>query len=153
MNEQFGLALVVGLGLLGGIGYGIKAFLDRRGLKARAGSDDATAASIVAAAARELIDPLRQELATERAENSAEMARLKRQHAEDLADERAKVERVRVELDEALKDVRRLRNEVTVALLEVQQYKSMSAAKEEQVRALTEENALLRAQLGQGDPA
>lgn len=110
--NTFALPIVVGLGLLGGIGLGVKAFLERRGLRARAGSDDASAASIVAAAARELIDPLRLELAHERAE-----------HAGEIEDERAKVAQVRRELDAAMVDVARLRVMLADALDTVSQYR------------------------------
>jgi small-conductance mechanosensitive channel len=108
------LTVITGLGLLGGIGLGVKAVIERRNLSAsakathsKAGTDDATAASIVAAAARELIDPLRAELAKERAE-----------HADEVEEERKKVARVRSELDAALRDVETLRATLRKALKE-----------------------------------
>jgi hypothetical protein len=99
------IPVLAALGLLGGIGYGIKAFLERRILRAKAGSDDASAASIVAAAARELIDPLRAELALERA-----------QHSGEIEAERRKVALFQRELDTALADVARLRGMLREAL-------------------------------------
>jgi predicted RNase H-like nuclease (RuvC/YqgF family) len=109
------LTILSALGLLGGIGLGIKAILERRTLNAtakatsaKAGSEDANAASIVAAAARELIDPLRQELATERAENAVEVER-----------ERAKVRQLQEELDKATTDVAALRSTVRHLMEEV----------------------------------
>ena len=56
-GASLALTIVVGLGLLGAIGKAIKAVLDRRGLTARAVSDEATATSVLTAAARELVDP------------------------------------------------------------------------------------------------
>ena len=80
------LTIVVGLGLLGAIGAAIKAVLDRRGLTARAVSDEATATSVLTAAARELVDPLRKELALEREQHSKEIAELRRQTKAILSD-------------------------------------------------------------------
>ena len=80
------LTIVVGLGLLGAIGAAIKAVLDRRGLTARAVSDEATATSVLTAAARELVDPLRKELALEREQHSKEIAELRRQAKAILSD-------------------------------------------------------------------
>src|SRR5688572_9621234 len=109
------LAVLSALGLMGGIGLGIKAVLERKALNAnaqathaKAGNDDATAASIVAAAARELIDPLRKELATERAEN-----------AQDVERERSKVRILQEELDKATSDLSALRYAMCKVMEEV----------------------------------
>ena len=120
------LYVVSGLGLLGGIGLAIKAVIERNSLNAKAGSDNASASAIVAEAARELIDPLRRELAQERAE-----------HSEEIEDERKRVAHVRKELDAAINDVTALRAALRRALQEVE----MANAK---IRALEEENRLLK---------
>ncbi len=70
----------------------------------RVGAD---ATAVVTAAARELVDPLRRELATERSE-----------HAEELEMERQKVREVRAELAAAHDEARELRNELAMARVE-----------------------------------
>jgi protein tyrosine/serine phosphatase len=67
----------------------------------------ADATSVVTAAARELVDPLRRELANERAE-----------HAREVEAERMKVAQVRAELDAALREAKDLRNELAMARVE-----------------------------------
>lgn len=123
------LAVLSGLGLLGGIGLGIKALIERRTLNAtakatqsKAGNDDATAASIVAAAARELIDPLRRELATERQES-----------AQDLERERVKVQKLQDALDGALDDTAGLRIEVRRMTDEISRVKDRLLEKDQQI--------------------
>lgn len=128
---QWAFTILVALGLLGGIGLGIKAILDRRSLQAKAGSDDASAASVVAAAARELIDPLRRELAQERAE-----------HAEEIALERKKVAAMRRETEAALNDVTTLRATLRRALEEVEKYKTRNLELERELERLKEAQAL-----------
>lgn len=101
MNTQ-DVALV--LSALGGgavIQSVVNALKDRRKLGA-----DTT--SILTSAARELVEPLRKELATERAERADEH----RTHLAELEDERRKAESVRRELDRALEDCRLLRREL-----------------------------------------
>lgn len=134
------LSTLAGLGLLGGIGLGIKAFLERRTLsataeatRAKGGNDDATAASIVAAAARELIDPLRRELATERAENIEEVRR-----------ERQMVRLLQDELDKASQDVSTLRATLRRAMSEVQETKALIAEKDRQILLYEREIARLK---------
>lgn len=61
----------------------------------------ADATAVVTAAARELVDPLRRELANERAE-----------HAAEIDVERKKVAGVRNELDQAMKEAQALRSEL-----------------------------------------
>jgi chromosome segregation ATPase len=134
------LAILSALGLLGGIGLGVKALVERRTLNAtakaahsKAGNDDATAASIVAAAARELIDPLRQELATERREN-----------AEDVERERAKVRELQEELSKATADVNALRLTVHTLMHEVDVAQVKILQKDEQIMELEREIAVLK---------
>lgn len=131
------ITVLAGLGLLGGVGLGIKAILERRTLNAtakastsKAGSDDATAASIVAAAARELIDPLRQELATERAENAIDVQR-----------ERDKVHLLQAELDTAARDAAALRSSLNQAMAQVDDLQARLVAREERIVELEREIA------------
>jgi exonuclease VII large subunit len=128
------LSLLVALGLLGGIGMGLKAILERRNLKAKAGTDDASAAAIVAAAARELVDPLRQELAQERKE-----------HAEEIEVERIKVNAVhakldilRKELNQAQQEVHELRVTLRRSLEETSRYKTRTLELERELRQCQE---------------
>lgn len=134
------LAVLSGLGLLGGIGMGVKAVLERRTLNAtakathsKAGNDDATAASIVAAAARELIDPLRRELATERAEGMVELQK-----------ERDKVRLLQKELDDALDDTMGLRIEIRRMAEEIAQVKDALLEKDKHIIRLEMEIARYR---------
>jgi tRNA U34 5-carboxymethylaminomethyl modifying GTPase MnmE/TrmE len=141
------LTVLVAMGLFSGAGYGLKALLERRALRSKAGSDDATAAAVVSAAARELIDPLRKELAQERADHIEEMAQERhehaqamaierRRHAEDIEEERRKVEFVRDELDAALRDLGLLREELTKALQQAEAYRAELRESEDKNRAL-----------------
>lgn len=109
------LTIVVGLGLLGAIGAAIKAVLDRRGLTARAVSDEATATSVLTAAARELVDPLRKELALEREQHSKEIAELRRQAKailSDLSECRDEARGLRADLTKTRRENTRLRARV-----------------------------------------
>ena len=109
------LTIVVGLGLLGAIGAAIKAVLDRRGLTARAVSDEATATSVLTAAARELVDPLRKELALEREQHSKEIAELRRQAKailSDLSECRDEARELRADLTKTRRENTRLRARV-----------------------------------------
>lgn len=145
------LAVLSALGLLGGIGMGIKALLERKTLsatakatQARAGGEDATAASIVAAAARELIDPLRQELAIERAENEADRLRARKNNDEDVARERAKVLMLQQELDQANVGAAALRLTLRTAMQEVELVKDRLAERDRQILVLEREIARYR---------
>jgi predicted nucleic acid-binding Zn-ribbon protein len=131
------LALVSALGLLGGIGLGIKALVERNALNAtakasqsKAGNDDATAASIVAAAARELIDPLRRELATEREEGDVLAAA-----------HRVKVLQLQEELDTANRDAAMLRDNLHQTLLELESTKKRLMKRDAQILRLEREIA------------
>ncbi len=109
------LTIVVGLGLLGAIGAAIKAVLDRRGLTARAVSNEATATSVLTAAARELVDPLRKELALEREQHSKEIAELRRQAKailSDLSECRDEARELRADLTKTRRENTRLRARV-----------------------------------------
>lgn len=107
----------VTVAIIGGIcmvlGYIVKALAERRSLnrnaaaaETNANAEAAGATAVVVAAARELVEPLRRELAQERAD-----------HAGEVEQERAKAVRLREDLDGALVDARRLR----VALDEMRQ--------------------------------
>lgn len=88
------VAALFGGGAVSGI---VSAILQRK----KVGAD---ATVVITAAARELVDPLRKELALERQEHSAEVEA-----------ERVKVKQVRKELSEALEEARVLRNELAAA--------------------------------------
>ena len=107
MSTDLAVWIVGGLGLLGAIGSGYKAWADRNSIRAKANLDDTSATVALAAAAREMLDPLRKELAQERAD-----------HASDLQVERAKVAQVRAELDACAAQARDLRNELAMARIE-----------------------------------
>jgi hypothetical protein len=123
MSEELVLGIIAGLGLLGGVGLGIKAIIERAVLKARAGVDDASATEVVTRAARELIDPLRKELATERAEHAEELAEQRREkqelreaHRQQVEDERKaaaeaarRAEAIQKQLAEVSEEVTHLR--------------------------------------------
>lgn len=148
VNPSLALAIVVGLGLLGGIGLGIKALLDRKGLQAtaratnsKAEAETATAASILTAAARELIDPLRQELAQERAE-----------HADEIDEEHKRVASLRRDTEAAQHDVRVLRAALRRALEEVERHKRRVLELERELTSAERELAVLRGQSG-GSPS
>lgn len=114
-GASLALTIVVGLGLLGAIGKAIKAVLDRRGLTARAVSDEATATSVLTAAARELVDPLRKELALEREQHSKEIAELRRQAKailSDLSECRDEARELRADLTKTRRENTRLRARV-----------------------------------------
>lgn len=94
--------------ITGAIGYIVKALLERRALavnalanQTNAQASDASATAVVIAAARELVDPLRKELALERQEHSAAVAA-----------ERNKLRQMRDELQSALDESRALRVEL-----------------------------------------
>ena len=86
----------------------VKAFSDRRKLGA-----DTT--SVLTSAARELVEPLRKELAAERAERAAEH----REHVQALDAERAQVTQLRRDLDVALDECRTLRRGLSAAHAEL----------------------------------
>ena len=109
------LTIVVGLGLLGAIGAAIKAVLDRRGLTARAVSDEATATSVLTAAARELVDPLRKELALEREQHAKQVAGMRQEVKAimaDLSECREEARQLRADLEETHEEKKRLRARV-----------------------------------------
>ncbi len=107
-GSDFALSVIVALGLLGGIGYGIKAWYERKLLRATASGTDATATAVIVAAAPELVDPLRAELATER-----------RERAMEAEADRRKLAEVRVELENAIRDAQELRQELVKMRQEV----------------------------------
>lgn len=117
--------ILAALGFGGALVAVINAVFQRRKVGA-----DATA--VVTAAARELVDPLRRELANERAE-----------HAREVDVERAKVAEVREELRQALTEARSLRNELAMARVEAdalrrdrEAYRAKDRAQQAQITAL-----------------
>lgn len=123
ISNELLVSVVVSLGLLSGIGYGIKAYYERKLLQAKANSDDATATTVVVAAARELVEPLRKELAAERAE-----------HAIEIEAERKKVVELRENLERALTDLGILQRELSRVLATLEHYKTRVVELEEQLQ-------------------
>ena len=99
---------LVALGVPAMVGLGAKAWYERKLLRAQAQNSDASATAVVTAAARELVDPLRKELAEVRAEARAE-----------VEVERKKVRQVRDELQQALEEVQQARKEVQALRVEL----------------------------------
>lgn len=95
------LVLVLAAALGGGT---IAAVVNSISQRRKVGAD---ATSVVTAAARELVDPLRRELNAERAE-----------HSREVEMERQKVSEVRVELAAAIKEAQHLRGELAMARVE-----------------------------------
>lgn len=93
--------------LVTAVGTIAKALSDRRAVRAKATLDDSSATVAVTAAARELVDPLRKELAKVREEAAA-----------DLEAERKKVHELRDELEECTAEAARLRGELAMARVE-----------------------------------
>jgi chromosome segregation ATPase len=85
----------------------------------------ADATEVVTRAARELVDPLRQELENER-----------RSNAEEIALERRKVAQLRKELDQAMLEVRALRAELQFARHEADQLRNEADAHRRRIRTL-----------------
>lgn len=113
--------LISALGLGAVLNSVVKAVSEKRKIGA-----DAT--SVLTAAARELVEPLRQELKTERAERAQEHE----QHVRELKQEREQAAQLRAELDDALSDCRHLRDELHEARTEIEQLRAeLSAARPE----------------------
>lgn len=104
MTTQDVALLLSALGLGAILNSVVKALSDRRKLGA-----DTT--SILTSAARELVEPLRKELAAERAERVAEH----QEHVQELAAERAQVTQLKRDLDVALDECRTLRRGLAAA--------------------------------------
>ncbi len=102
------VAVIAAVGLPTVIGLAVKAFYERRMIAAQAANSDASATAVVTAAARELVDPLRQELAEVRAE-----AR------EGVIVERKRLKEVQAELQQALNEARDLRVELSKMRVEL----------------------------------
>lgn len=120
------IALVLtSLGLGGGIVEALRAISQRR----KIGAD---AVAVISAAASELVEPLRRELANER-----------REHALELEAERKKVAEVRDELGQALEEARELRGELAMARVEADElrrdretYRARDREKDARIRTL-----------------
>jgi chromosome segregation ATPase len=110
--EQVAL-LLSALGLGAVLNSVIKAVSEKRKIGA-----DAT--SVLTAAARELVEPLRRELQTERAEREEEHTK----HLRELAHEKREAKAVRRELDRALEDCRLLRRDLQAAQAELEELRA-----------------------------
>lgn len=84
----------------------------------------ADATAVITAAARELVDPLRKELAAERQENAAE-----------IAAERAKVQLMKQEMDDCVEEARLLRKELHDARIEASRLRT---EREEHIKRIRE---------------
>lgn len=116
-----------------GFGGAVVAVVNAVSQRRKVGAD---ATSVVTAAARELVDPLRRELANERAE-----------HAREVEVERMKVAEVREELAQALTEAKSLRNELAMARVEADALRRDREEYRKKDRAQTEEIAALRRQI------
>lgn len=133
MDEQLGLVLIALLSG-GSVVALINAIAQRRRVGSEAAKNGADVTSVVIAAARELVDPLRQELAAERAEHEKEMTVLRKRHARDIAQEHEKVNRFRESMDEALREAHALRGELALARVEADELRRDREAYREKVR-------------------
>lgn len=106
----------------GGLGAAVAAVIYALVQRRKVGAD---ATAVVTAAARELVDPLRKELALERAE-----------HAAEIEIERKKVHEIRGMLDDAMGDVRELRKELTLTRLEMNDLRTENARYKRRIREL-----------------
>lgn len=104
MTVQDIALLISALGLGAVLNSVVKAVTEKR----KVGADTT---SVLTAAARELVEPLRNELATERQERAEEH----RQHLAELQSERRQAEALKSELDRALDECRVLRRGLAAA--------------------------------------
>lgn len=123
MDASIIAAVATSLGL-GGVAVAVVNTVAQR---RKVGAD---ATSVVTAAARELVDPLRRELATERAEHSAE-----------IAEGRVKVREIRDELDRALDEAKNLRMELAAVRVELDDSWEQVANGKRRIRELESELA------------
>lgn len=122
--------LLAALGFGGALVAVVNAFSQRRKVGA-----DTTA--VVTAAARELVDPLRKELALERAE-----------HAKEIEAERRKVAEMRAELEACTEEAKVLRNELAMARVEADALRREREMHRSEIRQNKAEIRTLRHQLG-----
>lgn len=118
MDGSLWAPVVVALFGGGAITGVISAILQRRKVGA-----DATA--VITAAARELVDPLRKELATERSE-----------HAKEIEVQRVNVTRLGEELEAAVSEARTLRRELVAARVEADALRSERERDRARIREL-----------------
>lgn len=116
MDTSLVLAIFAGLGLLGAVGAGGKAYLERKLIQANASNQNATATSVVVEAARELVDPLRKELYEERQARDRERLL----HSREVDLEQHKVTSLRRDLDEVQALADRLEAQLRQANLDVE---------------------------------
>jgi septal ring factor EnvC (AmiA/AmiB activator) len=126
MDASIIAAVATSLGL-GGVAVAVVNTVAQR---RKVGAD---ATSVVTAAARELVDPLRRELATERAEHTAE-----------IEQGRAKVREIRDELDRALDEAKNLRMELAAVRVELDDSWEQVARGKRRIRELENELASRR---------
>lgn len=129
-------AAIIGLSGLA-LGYIINALVQLWKLRKEAPTAEASATAVVVAAARELVDPLRAELAQER-----------KDHAEGVAVERRKVAEVRLELDavreelvEVRADLAKTREDFREMHNELSRVREENIAYRERIAELEAENA------------
>lgn len=118
MNAETIALVLASLGIGAAIVEAIRAIAQRH----KIGAD---AVAVVSAAARELVEPLRKELAQERLEHSAEI---------DV--ERRRVAEVRTELTAALDEAKHLRGELALARVEADELRRDREQYRAQVRRL-----------------
>lgn len=116
------LPLIVALLGAGGVGAVIKALADYKNTRAKDGND---ATISLVAAAREMLDPLRKELAQERIDHKAE-----------IEAERRKVAEVRRELEACRVEARELRNELAMARVEADELRRAREQDRAKIRVL-----------------
>jgi septal ring factor EnvC (AmiA/AmiB activator) len=126
MDASIIAAVATSLGL-GGVAVAVVNTVAQR---RKVGAD---ATSVVTAAARELVDPLRRELATERAEHTAE-----------IEQGRVKVREIRDELDRALDEAKNLRMELAAVRVELDDSWEQVARGKRRIRELENELASRR---------
>lgn len=105
-SQQLVLLVVAGIGGLSGLAALVNAVFQRR----KVGAD---ATVVVVAAARELVDPLRRELATERAD-----------HVRELALAEQQVLAFRREMEQAINEARELRVQLAIARREADELRT-----------------------------
>lgn len=141
--SKVALPVVLALNLLGGIGLGIKALLERRAVKAQAHHDEASGAQMISAAARELVDPLRESLRRAREDFEAELAKCIADRDAALAQTKALHD---MEMRTQTREVEVLLGQTHEANNEVHALRAEVQALRQEIAALRAENAQLRAE-------
>lgn len=129
--------------LLGGVGLGIKAWFDRRAVRAKAQLDDTTGVIAVAAAARELLNPLRLELKQVREEHVVEMEAQRQKVHAVRAEMQVEVDELKEELAGCRVEAQQLRGELAMARIEADELRRERETDRATIRGLQRQ---LRAQ-------